>query len=916
MAQLGFERDDSVPVTEENGLLPYAWAGGINHAQFSNIDLNGDGMMDLVVFDKTGDKLITFLMNEQGQLSLAPKYRHMFTNQHSDRVGLHDWVLLRDYNCDGKNDIITYSNGGMAVYRNDGNSDTLIFTLMTAELNSDYLPNSPLGNLNIYVSPTDLPALMDVDSDGDLDIVTFSLTGFSAEYHRNTSMELFGHCDSLIYVLDNACWGNFSEDAASVQVVLNQPCDDGPGMPMPSTEDASRNGPRHSGFTLLGFDADGDGDKDLLVSNVSFNNVNLLTNGGSASLADMTSQDVNFPVNNGNSSPIEIYTFPAPFLADVTNDGKDDLILTGYQEGNANNFQGTWLYTNTGTATTPLFTFTKRTFLHDGMIDLGTSAYPVFFDYDNDGLKDMLVGNLGYFISTATYSAQLAYYRNTGTAQAPQFTLVNRDLLSLSSMDLKNVAPTFGDIDGDGDDDMIIGTQTGIVHLFTNMAGAGNPCNFVLTQVGYQGINIIGQNATPQLFDVNSDGLLDLVIGEMAGNLNYFRNEGTTSTPQFVLADTQFGGVDMKAPSMSFGYSAPFLFHNGEEAILMVGGETGRIAVYDGLTDILTGPALLEGTVGDGVALSTDNTTTPFHFVPSSGSSFKSGRHQFLIKASELQSQGIVQSALQKVAIDVFGAQGLTVSQITMRMAQTSLSELNEFQSGLTQFSTLSVTSLTDGAIQFGTNSPFTWDGVSNLIIEICWYNTGISQSIDLQVRYTETAFSSHAYASANNNNGCNISQLGNNNKRPNMRFTAKPIFNLVGNFPVYEGERSVPFGADLNNDGLVDLAIGNLAGGMAFYRGSEGGFNIGINEQATMSSSTIGLYPNPSNGTFNVVASPEIAGVVTLNVIDLQGRSLWTSTVSGLNHTTLSPLLPAGLYLLEISSSQSRTMHRFVVNK
>ena len=222
MAQLGFERDDSVPVTEENGLLSFPWAGGVNHPQVHNIDLNNDGIQDLLVFDKMGDRISTFLMDADGNLDFAPRYRPMFTNQHGQRPRLHDWMLLRDFNCDGKMDIFTYSNGGMAVYRNDSEGDTLTFTRMTSLLLSDYQPSNPdFGILNVYVSPIDLPAITDIDGDGDLDIVTFSLTGFSAEHHRNMSMELYGHCDSLVYQRESSCWGGFTEDPASVLVTLN-----------------------------------------------------------------------------------------------------------------------------------------------------------------------------------------------------------------------------------------------------------------------------------------------------------------------------------------------------------------------------------------------------------------------------------------------------------------------------------------------------------------------------------------------------------------------------------------------------------------------------------------------------------------------------------------------------------------------
>ena len=128
-SQMILNRDTSL-IFQENGVqFSSALSGGINAGQFSNVDLNLDGIMDIIVFDKSGNKLSPFI-NDNGTFIYAPKYRNNFP-------AIHDWVLLTDYNCDGKNDIFTYSSGGMAVYLNTSNTE-LEFTQITSSVLSSF----------------------------------------------------------------------------------------------------------------------------------------------------------------------------------------------------------------------------------------------------------------------------------------------------------------------------------------------------------------------------------------------------------------------------------------------------------------------------------------------------------------------------------------------------------------------------------------------------------------------------------------------------------------------------------------------------------------------------------------------------------------------------------------------------------
>ena len=257
LAQSSFFRDTSINVIENNITFKNAWASGINSAQFNEIDLDLDGNKDIVIFDRTGNKLLPFI-KKNNQYVFAPNFRNSFPD-------LHDWVILADYNCDGKNDIYTYSTGGVAIYKNTSTS-SLSFSLVTDLVMSDYGGPSPI---NIYISAVDIPAVSDIDYDGDLDILTFKITGGFVEYHKNLAMETTGSCDTVIFELNESCWGKFYE-GLNTYTLNCQNCQCPPIISHPNAKQ------KHAGSTLLAIDIDNDQDKDIILGDVSFNNLNLL----------------------------------------------------------------------------------------------------------------------------------------------------------------------------------------------------------------------------------------------------------------------------------------------------------------------------------------------------------------------------------------------------------------------------------------------------------------------------------------------------------------------------------------------------------------------------------------------------------------------------------------------------------------
>ncbi|NJN34342.1 MAG: VCBS repeat-containing protein [Saprospiraceae bacterium] len=398
----------NIPFEVGGKSLPMALVGGLTSPQFNGVDLNGDRRQDLVVFDRNSNVVLTFLNGGRANSpdwTYAPEFAANFPP-------LNNWALLRDFNNDGAMDIftltsVTTAGNSIRVFKGRFRNGRLAFDRMTFGINGDILkyPDSRGFFLNIYANVIDIPAFDDIDNDGDTDILSFENGGGKVYFYRNRSVELGFGRDTLIYELADECWGRFFDNGFQSKPTLGTRAACATGLRKKEDGQVQTRGvTAHPGASLTTYDRDGDGDKDVLISGILFNNMTLLTNGGDKTTAWMNAAEDNFP---SNTEGVNISNFPAAYFVDVDNDARVDLLVSPSSTSFAENRDVSWFYKNTGTAQMPVFTFQKKNFLVEDMIDLGEGANPTFVDVDADGLLDLIVGNTSFYLSGGDRDARL-----------------------------------------------------------------------------------------------------------------------------------------------------------------------------------------------------------------------------------------------------------------------------------------------------------------------------------------------------------------------------------------------------------------------------------------------------------------------------------------------------------------------------
>ena len=569
----------SWPVTLGDEALANPWAGGLTAPQWSAFDADLDGDDDLFAFDRDGSRVLMFERSESDALVM----RWDWTEGWPDMV---DWCLLRDYNCDGKPDIFTSHQNGIRVFTNTteaGEGPSFDSEPITLFATFDLIGSDP-SDLPVICLGMDLPAIGDHDDDGDLDIITFTET--ASTLYRFEGQSPCG----LDLECTNRCYGMLAEAAENNALFIGDDFVDmelcsfnveNPGM---VTSDVARTG-LHAGGALTFLQLEPGGPKDLLISDVTYPEaLAVVLEVGPSSLDSATYVDPTFPSNLYGDQAVDLARFPAAFHLDVDQDGVRDLLFSPNTPLETNDDESVHFFRNTGTEDAPTWQFITDTYLQNGMIDLGRGAYPSFHDFDGDGLLDLAVANKERYEGVDQTPAAVAVFRNVGTTTEPEFELVDNDWIALEDYQIEGPYPAFGDLDGDGDLDLLVGDELGRIHEFSNVAPAGSWPEFTLTALSVpedgsgEAIDV-GQFATPQLHDMDGDGDLDMVVGEKNGTLTLFERTSLGSWSKYIspIHGENWGNILVDNLLGINGYSVPALTPTSEGLRVFVANETGTV---------------------------------------------------------------------------------------------------------------------------------------------------------------------------------------------------------------------------------------------------------------------------------------------------------------------------------------------------
>lgn len=503
---------------------PLPFLGGFDHPRPQLVDIRGTGQPDLFLQEYTGE-LSLFTRSGSGD-----SLRWHWETDHYQDLDIGEWYRFADADGDGLPDLFAESKYSYIRYfHNSGTRGSPRFVVLADTLKD-------VNEVPIYADRQNIAQFTDLDCNGRMDLILGRVDGTMARYER----EAFDTAGVPRFRL-------ITDRFEDIQII-------------------GQRASLHGANTLAIADLDGDGDPDILWGDFFEPGLLWLRNIGSCSRPDFHSDRVAFPQN----APLETSGYNAPAFGDLSGAGKLDLVV-GVLGGAFNPVKTSRdnLYRLDQTAPER---WTVRTSRLLGGIDLGSESVPAFADLDGDGDLDLIVGTK--IEPDDLHQGGLYWFENTGTRTAPVLRLRGR----LALLPAFHYAPTLGDLDGDGRPDLVLGQFHDAIAYYRNDGTQEGAPRFALVDSAIARLPH-GSNAVPVLEDLDRDGDLDLLVGESSGRVLFFRNDGSRTSPHFVLVtdDLLREKVGRRAaPRFAELFSDPL-------PSLVVGTERGAPAIFRNL---------------------------------------------------------------------------------------------------------------------------------------------------------------------------------------------------------------------------------------------------------------------------------------------------------------------------------------------
>ena len=498
--------------------------GGFNKPKIQWLDWDNDNDDDLFLLDENGS-IKLFINNSVEEEVEFDLFDTSFLN-------LKDisWFFIGDFDNDNSYEIITQdiNDINQSIYYDVQNNVLIeIGTLYDNQM------------VPIESDPVMFPTFIDIDNDGDLDFFTGNLIG-TITFYENIGFSV----DRPQFDLVTTFW----EELYIVG---------------PSTQ-------RHGASAINFIDIDNDLDYDLAWGDFFQQSLYIIINIGDSQNPNM--DNINIINQYPSNSPVLSAGLNMPSFTDIDNDSDKDLFVTvlsgayGYQL--INNFYY-YNYEN------GQYNLQTQEFIQT--LDLFSDIYPELVDIDSDGDLDLFVGTASD-LSEFPISGKIKFYENIGNDLdgEPIWNLVDDDFLG-SNLGY-NLSLDFGDIDLDGDYDIVLGDYNGIVNLYLNNGNEDQPFFEFHEQI--EQIDLSGYTI-PKLVDIDLDLDLDLFIGQSTGNISFYENIGTNQIYEFIFITDNYQNIQA-----NFRSSLEFLdLDNDRDLDLILGTQYDNIIYYENIGD-------------------------------------------------------------------------------------------------------------------------------------------------------------------------------------------------------------------------------------------------------------------------------------------------------------------------------------------